>query len=310
MSPFTGSSMVWGEIMKKTLWSGLRIGVSAAAILAAVTGCGTVAASTGVASAATRGDVATVTVNKTAQVLAGTLHAGSKRDEAVFVLTARTKKGSPAANQPVTFYIGPMAPLSGVGPAHWYASGTSAAKKYVASYTDITNKKGEATLVLLGQPTNSMEMVGVRIGNLSSYNVKTKKVGGVLDAWWTSPSATRTAPVGDYVTTTPFLTSSKKGSQVGFAIGVYSSQGPIQGAHVTIGGAGMGSGTGGSTMMGSSNSTAMPITQLTTSSSGMVTDTIMEPNQRSVQPARIVVTAPKRDERIAGGMSVEWLASN
>ncbi|WP_053960057.1 hypothetical protein [Sulfobacillus thermosulfidooxidans] len=252
-------------------------------------------------SAMTTQTVAEIETNKTAQMV----EAGNT---ATFVLTATTASGKPAKDLPVTFYIGPMVPLSGKGVSTWYTSGTAQAAKYIASYSKTTNSQGQATLTLTAQPTKSMEMVGVKIGNFSTFNPTAMKGAGLLDAWWTTSGTSPTAPVGDYVEVTPFAKAVKPGQKETLMITAMSPKGPISGAKVDIipktpsasssmgGNSGMGGG------MSSSGGTTM-----TTNSQGQVSYTVTAPSTSMASlPVRIVVS--DNMERVAGGMNADVVA--
>ena len=248
---------------------------------------------------ANKNRVALVKVDRSAQVLAAAPTKSSSAHEASFTLTAYDAKGHPVKGAKVAFFIGPMKPLSNVMPAAWRRSGTSGAKPYVASFSKRTNSAGQATLTLYGQPADSMEMVGVRIGNLSSFDAKAKRALGTLDAWWTNAASGR-APVGDYVQAAPFLAAGRaaKGGRV--TVTAMSPSGPIPGASVQYI---MESGNAGG-MGSSSGSSAMGAT---TNSQGRATFTVT-PAQAGKTPVRIVVTQPHSTKRVAGGMNIELIA--
>lgn len=245
--------------------------------------------------------VATLQVNKTAQVLAAAPSAGSKTNEATFVLTALDKAGKPVANAPVTFYIGPMVPLSGHPPTSFTSSSSSGAAKYIASSTPTTDAAGQATITLLGQPSDTMEMVGVKVGKLSTFNVKKGKALGTMDAWWTAPTAAKAPPVGAYVTTAPFAAIYPKGAAApSVKITAMTASGPVAGATVSITPRPVGGKK--SSSMGSSASA----TTLKTSSSGSVTYPVMftKTGKGGKAALRVVVTQPNGN-RVAGGMVVQ-----
>lgn len=103
----------------------------------------------------------------------------------------------------------------------------------MASATTTTGATGEARIVLIGQPAKAMEMVAVHIGNLSSYDQALGHGIGLLDAWWTIPSATPTAPISDRVTVSPFLSATHPGQRTDFRVQVTNATGhPIVGAGV------------------------------------------------------------------------------
>lgn len=261
---------------------------------------GTTAASGGSSSVPA---VATLQVNKTAQILAAAPSAGSKTNEATFVLTALDKAGKPVANAPVTFYIGPMVPLSGHPPTSFTASSSSGAAKYIASSTPTTDAAGQATITLLGQPADTMEMIGVKVGKLSTFNVKKGKAVGTLDAWWTAPTAAKAPPVGAYVTTTPFAAIYAKGAAApSIKITAMTATGPIAGATVSVTPKSVGAKKS-SSSMGSSSSTA---TMLKTSSSGSVTYPVMfTKTAKGGKAALRIVVTQANGNRVAGGMVVQ-----
>lgn len=264
--------------------------------------------------------VASVTVNKTAQMVEAAPAAASRKEEATFVLTAKLANGRPAAGEQVTYYIGPMKPLSNVAPKFWVQSGTKVAAHYIAMASAKTNARGQATIVLLGQPADSMEMVGVKVGTLSGFDVAAHRATASLDAWWTSAKSRPTAPVGDYVTVSPFLATAHAMSKQRLSVGVYNAKGqPIDGAHVAVSvkaaassgmsgsvSAGMGMSTGMSGGMGMSASAGL---QLTTNVRGQVMTEIAWPAHATAVPVRIVVTQPSGGMRIAGGMNSEFFAN-
>lgn len=246
------------------------------------------------------GAVTTVNVNKAALVLQGSKSAHSTSNEATFTITATGANGQPVANQPVTFYIGPMKPLSGVPPKAWYVSGTNASSAYIATYSKMTNAKGQATVVLYGQPADSMEMIGFRVGDVSSYDSKAKHAIGSMDAWWTSCTSHATAPIGDYVTVSPFLSTGAAMSSEKVSIGVFSPNGPITNANVSV--IAKNSSNSMSGMM-SSDSTKL----LKTDAKGIVSTMISTPKTSNRLPIRIVITKSTGKGRIAGGINAEWI---
>lgn len=238
------------------------------------------------AHSATTASVYAIEANKTAQMV----QAGQ---DVTFIITAMTSSGHPVANQSVHFYIGPMVPLSGSPPKDWYQSGTTSGSRYIAFASNRTNGHGQATLVLRGQPTNSMEMIGLSVGDLSSY-VTGQGALGSLDAWWTTASTRLSGPVGDYVTVSPFITrvpSANISPQLLVTAG--SPVGAISNASVdfipkpTSMSVGMTS-TGGMTA--------------TTSTTGHASYSVMMPSQ-GMLPIRIVVTQGSTKTRVAGGMN-------
>lgn len=260
----------------------------------------------------TMAQVSVVMVDKTAQTVQAAPTNFSAKDEATFVLTAKLSNGKPAANEPVAFYVGPMKPLSGVAPKAWYASGTKAGAHYIASYTAKTDADGQARVVLYGQRADSMEMVGVRVGNLDSYSVKAGKALGSLDAWWTTAKSRPTAPIGDYVRVTPFLASTSGMAKEKLTIGVFDGMGrPIPGTHVSVAAKSATKASGSLSMgmsagMSSSGSMGMSATgglMLTTGMSGEVTTQIAVSGKASMEPVRIVVTQASGKARITGGMN-------
>lgn len=243
--------------------------------------------------------VARVEVDKAAQVLAAASAKSSSSNEATFTLTAYNAKGKPVKGAKVAFFIGPMKPLSNVSPTAWYRSGTAAAKAYIATFSKNTNAAGQATLTLYGQPSDSMEMVAVRIGNLSSFDAKAKRGLGTFDAWWTNPKTGR-APIGDYVEVSPFLTAAHAAQSQKVTVTAMSPSGPISGASIQYiektGTSGSMSGSGG---MGSAGGMSV-----VADSKGQATFTVA-PGKAGKAPVRIVVTQPGSTKRVAGGMSLE-----
>lgn len=275
------------------------------------------------AAAAANSSTAVTTVDSsvTAQMLAAAPATASHRDEATFTLTAHTAAGKTAAGQPVTFWIGPMVPESGVHPAHWYRSGTQAAAPYIASFTSTTNAAGQATLLLLGQPAQTMEMVAVKIGDLTSFDSAAGHGLGLLDAWWTTASSTPTAPVGDQVQLSPFLAATRPGQSTLFRVRVTTAAGtPVAGAGVMFipqkpaGSRNAGPSISGSSPMATSPTpaaspgmTASGMTPVAkqTDAAGVTTYLFTRPATGTACPLRVVVTQPSSTARIAGGMAGE-----
>lgn len=152
--------------------------------------------------------IKTIDSNVTSQVLP----ASGKHNQASFELTAFSSHHQPASGQKVTFYIGVMAPGSGVPPTTWIPSSSTASKAYISHASRFTNRFGQAFLVLKGQSAQTMEMIAVKVGNFSSYNSTTNKANAALDAWWTTPSSTPGAVAHDAVTVRPFMTHTSKSS--------------------------------------------------------------------------------------------------
>ena len=150
--------------------------------------------------------VKTIDANITSQVLP----ASTKANKATFELTAFSGHHRVAVGQKVTFYIGIMAPGSGVPPTTWIPSNSKAAKAYIYHASKFTNRFGQASLVLKGQSNQTMEMIAVKVGNFSSYNATTNKASAALDAWWTTPSSTPGATAYNAVTVHPFMTHTSK----------------------------------------------------------------------------------------------------
>ena len=287
----------------------------AAGVSVAIAGCGTTQAAKSMSSPAsktrhsssmsasqshtTRATVEEISSNKTAQVI----EAGQS---ATFVLKATTSGQRPAAGQPVTFYIGPMVPL-GHGVTNWYKSGTPQAAGFIKSYSKVTNSQGQAMITLSPQPTKHMEMVAVKIGNFNTFNSSAMTGAGLLDAWWTTPSTSPMAPVGDYVQVSPFAQAAKAGQKQVLTITAMSPNGPISGASVDVipkgslssSSSSMSSSSG---MNGSMSSQGGKI--LKTNSSGRVTYTVTASAQSMASlPVRIVVS--NHMERVAGGMNAD-----
>ncbi|MHB8293554.1 MAG: hypothetical protein ACYDH5_02780 [Acidimicrobiales bacterium] len=260
---------------------------------------------------------------KTAQVVAAAPSPGATTNEATFTVTALGRTGAPVTGAPVAFSVGKMVPLSGKPPTSWEVSGTPAAKAYIASASQTTNASGQATLTLLGQPSATMEMVGVKVGSLSTFSAKTGKAIGTLDAWWTSPTASKAPPIGDYVTLTPFAAAYPKGAAAGsLSISVMSPAGPVGAAGVSItrkavskgkgaGASGMGASSSGmgtpspslpktavlKTSGTGTASYALALGSRTTNSSGKA----KAGKARLLSVLRVVVTQPD-GVRVAGGM--------
>lgn len=247
------------------------------------------------AKAGAKTRVALVEANKSAQVLAAAPAKSSSANEAVFTLTAYNAKGKPVKGAKVSYFIGPMKPLGIAGPAAWYRSGTPGAKAYIANFSKLTNSAGQATVTLYGQPADTMEMVGVRIGNLNSFDKTAKRAIGTLDAWWTN-SQSGGAPVGDYVTAAPFMATGAANKSKTVTVTAMSKTGPIPGAAVQyIVESGSSGGMGSS---GSSSSMSK-----TTNAQGHATFTVT-PGKAGKLPVRIVVTQPNSTARVAGGMNI------
>ncbi|MHB1684430.1 MAG: hypothetical protein ACYCYO_16650 [Bacilli bacterium] len=253
------------------------------------------------AKAGAKTRVALVEANKSAQVLAAAPAKSSSANEAVFTLTAYNAKGKPVKGAKVSYFIGPMKPLSNIGPAAWYRSGTPGAKAYIANFSKLTNSAGQATVTLYGQPADTMEMVGVRIGNLNSFDKPAKRAIGTLDAWWTN-SQSGGAPVGDYVTAAPFMAAGAANKSKTVTVTAMSKTGPIPGAavqYIVESGSSGGMGSSGS-MSSSSSSGSM---SKTTNAQGHATFTVT-PGKAGKLPVRIVVTQPSGTARVAGGMNI------
>ncbi len=272
--------------------------------------------------------VAVVDSDVTAQMVSAAPRGSSRSHEATFTLHALTTSGRVAAGQPVSWWVGPMVPLSGVHPAHWFKAGTAAAKPYVASAATTTDASGQARIVLLGQPAKAMEMVAVRVGDLSSYDQALGHGVGLLDAWWTTPLTTPTAPVGDRVTVSPFLAATHPGQRTVFHGHVADASGrPIAGAGIdwvpqpaggtaAMGGSSMGSSsmTSSTTAMGaatsSSSAAAMTPTMAVTNTAGDASYSLRRPDHGSHCGVRVVVTQPGSKSRVAGGMAAELLSAS
>lgn len=295
-----------GEVSKFMTKRVIGVAVSLTAVLA---GCGTTsqaakpqtsgsstmsstpASKSSVASSVT---VAELNTNKTAQMV----QAGQ---EATFVVTATTASGQPAANQPVIVYIGPMVPL-GAGVSQWYSTSAQTASPYVASYSKTTNSMGQATIVLRGQPTKTMEMIGIKVGSLSTFNPSSMKGAGLMDAWWTTSTTNPTAPVGDYVVVQPFARVVAARSSQPLTITVMSPSGPVSGASVSV----TPKTPGASSSMGGSSMSSSGGTHLTTNSQGQVSYTAKAGASMTALPVRIVVSQGMG--RIAGGLNADLMA--
>lgn len=288
----------------------------------ALAGCGTTNNAT--SSSGSSGSSNNSTTNTTTSTTKSTSAAGSAKVYAIkanvtaqmvmvgktatFVVTALSKNGQPVPNKPVKFYIGPMVPLSNVPPSHWLASGTSAAAPFISNYSKTTNQKGQATLILKSQPAKTMEMVGVSIGNLSSYSAKAHHAVGSLDAWWTTPKTMPTAPVGDSVTVNPFITVASSSTSIPVTVTVDSPSGPISGASVLFSAKSSSSKGSSSNAMGMSSSMSSSNgTTVMTNASGEATYKAMTGASKSMLPIRIVVTHGSAKTRVAGGMNIELI---
>ena len=274
--------------------------LTAVGLTMVLAGCGTSQAAKTVSSptmkpvSTTSKAVTEIQTNKTAQIV----QAGQT---ATFVLTATTANGSPASNVPVTFYVGPMVPL-GPGVHTWYTSGSSAGTHYFSSYSKKTNRLGEASVTLAEQPAKSMEMLGVKIGGLSTFNPSTMKGSGLMDAWWTTSSTTPTAPVGDYVVVRPFATTISTGASETLTVTAMSPNGPIAGAHVSFTPKTRHS----SSMNGSSSMSSTGGTSMMTNTQGQTTFKIPTKALSSSMgglPVRVVVSQGMA--RVAGGMNAD-----
>lgn len=155
--------------------------------------------------------VKVVDTKVSAEILPAASQSSSAHHKAVFVISAYSRHHKPVQHAPVVFYIGTMAPGSGIPPTSFVATNTSQAKSYVQYASAYTNRLGQAVLVLKGQKAQTMEMVGVKVGNFSSYNPSTNKLSAALDAWWTTPSSTPTAQSYDTLTINPFMIKAAKG---------------------------------------------------------------------------------------------------
>ncbi len=260
--------------------------LGAAGLSLLLSACGTASSSSSSTTSASKSPtgVYTILTSKTAQMV-------QSGQDATFTLTALSKSGAPVPLAPVSFYLGTMVPLSGVGVKTWVRSGTASANPYIATASTHTDAAGKATLVLKGQPVNTMEMIGVSVGTLSTFS-QTKGAVGSMDAWWTSAGTSPTAPIGDYVTVSPFATVASSSTQK-VTILVSSPSGPVSGAGVTIT-------PKTATSSGMGSTTVSPMSY-STSSSGMVSTDLMA---SSTTPFRIVATMKGSTSRIAGGMNI------
>lgn len=286
-----------------------RLGLGAAVLCSALalSACGSSSASTARTSEGSAPPpVATVDTDTTAVMVTAASSDSSALHEATFTLTARTATGRPAVGEPVSFWVGPMTPLSGVSPAAWYQTGTAPARAYVVSASSRTDGAGQARIVLFGQPAGSMEMVAVRIGDLDSFDASLGRGEGLLDAWWTTPKSMPTAPVGDRVTVTPFLAAVRPGAATRFVVRVTDAAGkPVAGAgveliaHPPTSGSMMGSSSMGSSSMASSGTSTR---SATTDGAGEVSERVAASAMAPVV-LRVVVTEPGSTDRVAGGMA-------
>lgn len=81
------------------------------------------------------GPVKTIKANITSQVLP----ASTRHNKASFVISAFSSHHRVAPGEKVTFYIGVMAPGSGVPPTTWIPSNSKAAKSYISHASSFTN---------------------------------------------------------------------------------------------------------------------------------------------------------------------------
>lgn len=284
--------------MKMNTWVKLAVMTGAGGVLAV--GCGTQTSSPPPATSAPATSsvstapptVAKLTTSKTAQLLMAASAAKSTTNEASFTVTAYTASGQPAAGEPVSFYIGPMVPLSGVPPHAWYQTGTADAAKYVASYSPTTNSQGQATITLYGQPTGTMEMIGVDVGNLKTFSTTADKALGSMDAWWTAPSAAAGTSIGDYLVASPFAQTVSPGKSVQLTVTAMGPHGPLSGAKVSFSSKGMGS---------------MAATVTSTSSQGITSYMVMTGS--TMTPVRVVATVGSSGIRVAGGLNALFVAT-
>lgn len=269
-----------GELLN-AIFRNLSLGIGGSLVLAA---CGSATKGSNTVIKASPGSVYSILTTKTAQVV----QEGSK---ATFTITALSMTAAPVAGVPVEFYVGQMVPLSGVGVKSWFASGTASANRFVLSASRSTDRAGKATLVLRGMPSNTMEMIGVKAGDLSTYSSASGSLGS-MDAWWTTAGASPAAPVGDYVTVAPFATRALGMSQR-LSVLVSSPQGPVSGAMVSV--APKAGGMGGTSAM-------VPPTPMLykTAADGI---TSMSVQVHTMTPIRVVVTQGASAARVAGGMN-------
>ena len=286
---------------------------STAATSAASAPAGGAASSQPAAASSSPAPVAVVESSVTAQMVSAASGASSSSHEATFTLHAYTAAGRPAAGEPVSWWVGPMVPLSGVHPAHWFKAATAAAGPYVVSATTVTGASGQAQIVLLGQRAKVMEMVAVRIGDLDSFSQAAGRAVGQLDAWWTAPSSTPTAPAGDRVTISPFLAATQPGSSTMFSVRVTSGAGvPIAGAGVDwvpqspVHPSMTGSGSAGA----SSSQVAIPPSMTYTNAAGATSYTFHRPGHGSTWALRFVVTKPGSKSRVSGAAAAELLGGS
>ncbi len=252
----------------------------------------------------TTGKVTSILVNKSGEVLQASHQPSSLHHEATFILTALSSNGKPAVHEPVNFFIGPMKPLSGIPPKAWYESGTSQSKSYIASASHITNSKGQATIVLYGQPADTMEMIGAQVGNLSSYDVKAMHSIAGLDAWWTSSAIKATAPIGNTITLNPWISVASGTSSQPITVSI-NSPSPFNASKVTFIVKGTANSSSSSNSMGTS-SMSSGLTQVKSiQGNGSTTFHITLPKQSNIVPLRVVITNQKTNQRFAGGVNAE-----
>jgi hypothetical protein len=147
------------------------------------------------------------------------------------------------------------------------------------------------------------------VGDLSSYSPALGRGVGLLDAWWTTPSTSPTAPVGDRVTVRPFLAASRPGQRAVFDVHVED------GAGASVTGAGVdwvpqpaGTSSMGMSSMGMSAS-GMGTTTAVTDSSGNASYTLQRPDQGAYDGLQVVVTRPGSGSRVAGEVTGELLTA-
>lgn len=264
-----------------SIFKGLSIGLGGSLVLAA---CGSATTGQSTTTQSSSASVYSILTTKTAQVV-------QKGSAAAFTITALSKTGIPVAGVPVEFYVGQMVPLSGIGVKSWVASGTPASSRFVVSASKKTDTSGKATLILKGQPTNTMEMIGVKAGGLSTFRPGSGSIGS-MDAWWTTTGASPTAPVGDYVTVAPFATRAS-GMTRKLSILVSSPQGPVSGAMVSV--------VPKATGMGGTSAMVPPSPTLYKTAADGITSVSVQVH--ALTPIRVVVTQGSSAARVAGGMN-------
>ncbi|CAB1127879.1 conserved exported protein of unknown function [Candidatus Hydrogenisulfobacillus filiaventi] len=265
----------------------------AAALAVSAAGCGPVAAGSHTQPAAAASRAPAPVTLLTAAPTGMVVPAGQA---ATFTVTAYTAGMHPAAGRSVTFFIGPMTPLSGVPPKAWYPTGSAGAQRYVSGFSTRTDARGQATITLKPQGAGVMEMVGIDVGNLKTYDSASGRPLASLDAWWTTAAATPHTPPGSSLTVSPWVAVAAPHSRVPLEVTAAGPAGPVAEAAVTIT----------SPLLGQSAGMTANGTMLTTSRTGQARMSLaMGP--AAGYPVRIVATWPD-GARVAGGINAALLA--